>query len=194
MGVSVCVCVVDFPISLAKKINSSIIKGDNKKWTYRTCCLLSNRNKVPYITTLVNKRMFIHVYISYSFVNLSHCRSTNCSPWHVVFATVKKKKHSINMNTLDKLPLLHWWTTHNARIFSNLTSTASRLRKQNSPKTALFWATSKRFAKMNEFGFIFHKFTVSETNSSSLKMADPTRKSIFQPPMFRCYVSFREGR
>ena len=55
MGVSVCVC-VDFPISLAKKINSSIIKGGSKKWTYQTHCLLSNRNKVPYITTLVNKQ------------------------------------------------------------------------------------------------------------------------------------------
>ena len=35
--------------------------------------------------------------------------------------------------------------------------------------------------------------TLPETNSSHLKRWYPKRKVIFQPSIFRCYVSFREG-
>ena len=35
-------------------------------------------------------------------------------------------------------------------------------------------------------------FTLPETNSSPLKMGHPKRKLVFQPSIFRCYVSFRE--
>ena len=35
--------------------------------------------------------------------------------------------------------------------------------------------------------------TLPETNSSSLKIGLPKWKVIFQPSIFRCYVSFREG-
>ena len=33
-----------------------------------------------------------------------------------------------------------------------------------------------------------------ETNSLHLKIVHPKRKRVFQPSIFRCYVSFREGR
>ena len=36
--------------------------------------------------------------------------------------------------------------------------------------------------------------TLPETNSSPLKMGHPKRKLVFQPSIFRGYVSFREGR
>ena len=36
--------------------------------------------------------------------------------------------------------------------------------------------------------------TLPETNSSPLKMGHPKRKLVFQPSIFRDYVSFREGR
>ena len=36
--------------------------------------------------------------------------------------------------------------------------------------------------------------TLPETNSSPLKIGLPKRKIIFQPSIFRCYVSFREGK
>ena len=36
-------------------------------------------------------------------------------------------------------------------------------------------------------------FTPPETNSSPLKIGHPKRKLVFQPSIFRCYVSFREG-
>ncbi len=36
-------------------------------------------------------------------------------------------------------------------------------------------------------------FTLPETNSSPLKIGHPKRKVVFQPSIFRCYVSFREG-
>ena len=36
--------------------------------------------------------------------------------------------------------------------------------------------------------------TLPETNSSHLKRDYFTRKYIFQPSIFRCYVSFREGK
>ena len=36
-------------------------------------------------------------------------------------------------------------------------------------------------------------FTLPETHSLHLKMGFPKRKRIFQPSIFRCYVSFREG-
>ena len=35
--------------------------------------------------------------------------------------------------------------------------------------------------------------TLPETNSSPLKMGHPKRELVFQPSIFRCYVSFREG-
>ena len=35
--------------------------------------------------------------------------------------------------------------------------------------------------------------TLSETNSSHLKIGHPKRKLLFQPFIFRCYVGFREG-
>ena len=37
------------------------------------------------------------------------------------------------------------------------------------------------------------KHTLPETNSSHLKMGHPKRKLVFQPSIFRCYVSFKEG-
>ena len=36
--------------------------------------------------------------------------------------------------------------------------------------------------------------TLPETNGSPLKIGFPKRKVVFQPSIFRCYVSFREGR
>ena len=36
--------------------------------------------------------------------------------------------------------------------------------------------------------------TLPETNSSPLKIGHPKRKLVFQPSIFRCYVSFREGK
>ena len=36
------------------------------------------------------------------------------------------------------------------------------------------------------------KGTLPETNSSPLKIGHPKRKLVFQPPIFRCDVSFRE--
>ena len=36
-------------------------------------------------------------------------------------------------------------------------------------------------------------FTLPETNSSPLKIGLPNRKVVFQPSIFRGYVSFREG-
>ena len=36
-------------------------------------------------------------------------------------------------------------------------------------------------------------FTPPETNSSPLKIGIPNRKVVFQPSIFRGYVSFREG-
>ena len=36
--------------------------------------------------------------------------------------------------------------------------------------------------------------TLPETNSSHLKIGHPKRKLVFQPSIFRCYVSFREGK
>ena len=35
--------------------------------------------------------------------------------------------------------------------------------------------------------------TLPETNSSHLKIGYPKRKLVFQPSIFKCYVSFREG-
>ena len=35
--------------------------------------------------------------------------------------------------------------------------------------------------------------TLPETNSSHLKIGYPKRKIVFQPSIFKCYVSFREG-
>ena len=35
--------------------------------------------------------------------------------------------------------------------------------------------------------------TLPETNSSLLKIGLPKRKLVFQPSIFGCYVSFREG-
>ncbi len=35
--------------------------------------------------------------------------------------------------------------------------------------------------------------TLPETNSLPIKMGLPKRKLVFQPSIFRCYVSFREG-
>ncbi len=37
------------------------------------------------------------------------------------------------------------------------------------------------------------KNTLPETNSSTLKIGIPNRKVVFQPSIFRGYVSFREG-
>jgi len=37
------------------------------------------------------------------------------------------------------------------------------------------------------------KFTLPKTNSSHLKIGHPKRKVLFQPSIFRCHVSFREG-
>ena len=37
------------------------------------------------------------------------------------------------------------------------------------------------------------KITLPETNSLPLKIGHPKRKLVFQPSIFRCYVSFREG-
>ena len=39
-----------------------------------------------------------------------------------------------------------------------------------------------------------HWLTLPETNSSLLKIGHPKRKLAFQPSIFRCYVSFREGK
>ena len=36
-------------------------------------------------------------------------------------------------------------------------------------------------------------YTIPKTNSSPLKMSHPKRKLVFQPSIFSCYVSFREG-
>ena len=36
-------------------------------------------------------------------------------------------------------------------------------------------------------------FTLPETNFLHLKIGHPTRKLVFQPSIFRGYVSFREG-
>ncbi len=41
--------------------------------------------------------------------------------------------------------------------------------------------------------YIFVYNTLPETNSSPLKIGLPKRKVVFQPSIFRCYVSFREG-
>ena len=38
------------------------------------------------------------------------------------------------------------------------------------------------------------RFTLPETNSSPLKIGHRKRKGVFQPSIFRCYVSFRESR
>ena len=45
-------------------------------------------------------------------------------------------------------------------------------------------------------GWFFHgdSITLPETNSSHLKSYLPKRKLVFQPSIFRCYVSFREGK
>ena len=37
-------------------------------------------------------------------------------------------------------------------------------------------------------------YTPPETNSSHLKIGHPERKLGFQPSIFRCHVSFREGK
>ena len=37
-------------------------------------------------------------------------------------------------------------------------------------------------------------YTLPETNSSHLKIGHPKRKVVFQPSIFRGYVSFREGK
>ena len=39
----------------------------------------------------------------------------------------------------------------------------------------------------------YKQVTLPETNSSPLKIGHPKRKLVFQPSIFRCYVSFREG-
>ena len=38
-----------------------------------------------------------------------------------------------------------------------------------------------------------YKYTLPETNTSPLQGSHPKRKLVFQPSIFRCYVSFREG-
>ena len=40
----------------------------------------------------------------------------------------------------------------------------------------------------------FRGCTLPETNSSPLKMGLPNRKVVFQPSIFGCYVSLREGK
>ena len=44
-------------------------------------------------------------------------------------------------------------------------------------------------------GYICNFFvaTLPKTNSSPLKIGHPKRKLVFQPSIFRCHVSFREG-
>ena len=37
-------------------------------------------------------------------------------------------------------------------------------------------------------------YTLPETNSSHLKIGHPKRKLVFQPSIFKGYVSFREGK
>ena len=56
-------------------------------------------------------------------------------------------------------------------------------------QTAYKWKT-KRGIGGNGNG----RFTLPETNSLPLKIGLPNRKVVFQPSIFRGYVSFREGR
>ena len=42
--------------------------------------------------------------------------------------------------------------------------------------------------------WVFRNGTLPKTNSSPLKIGHPKRKLVFQPSIFRCHVSFREGR
>ena len=44
-----------------------------------------------------------------------------------------------------------------------------------------------------EVSWSFSRNTLPETNSSHLKICLPKRKLVFQPSIFRCNVSFREG-
>ena len=52
-----------------------------------------------------------------------------------------------------------------------------------------------RFRLKNEafLSIVVEHRTLPETKSSHLKIGHPKRKLIFQPSIFRCYISFREG-
>ena len=55
-----------------------------------------------------------------------------------------------------------------------------------------FW-TRKAGEPLDQFPEKVRIITLPETNSSPLKIDHSKRKVIFQPYIFRCYVSFREG-
>ena len=58
----------------------------------------------------------------------------------------------------------------------------------------IHWPTGR---KINDSKVLFVNLrgcTLPETNSSPLKIGLPNRKVVFQPSIFRGYVSFREGK
>ena len=55
-------------------------------------------------------------------------------------------------------------------------------------------SSSPLFLPKKSFRYQRNSITLPETNNSHLKIGHPKRKLVFQPSIFRCYVSFREGK
>ena len=99
------------------------------------------------------------------------------------------------MYVLDALYIIRWKTLFCRRTSLNETSChtcvlSGQISHVFSPKKSLIQKVSPCLVQGFSIGWWY---TLPKTDSLHLKIGHPKRTLVFQPSIFRCYVSFREG-